>query len=167
MTANLGVFRTAELLARGMTRGEIERRRDLGDLVRVRRGWWATPQADQRVVRAVGARGVLTCASALRLHGVWVLDHSKLHVRHSKHFQRMGVPLSPAPGKLKLCRVPGRPSGPERAIDDVTVALSAAARCLPAAELVVIMDSLLNLELLTSAGLEEALARAPTKCRRY
>lgn len=125
----------------------------------------ATPQADPLVLRAVGAKGVLTCASALRLHGVWVLDHSKLHLRHSKHFQRMSVPSGLASKEIKLCVVSGPRSGPQRGIDDVAVALSAAARCLPAVELVVIMDSLLNLEMLTCAELEESLAQAPTKVR--
>jgi very-short-patch-repair endonuclease len=54
--------------------------RESGSIVRIRRGWYATPHAPQPVVSAVRAGGRLGCCSALRLSGVWVLDDDVVHV---------------------------------------------------------------------------------------
>lgn len=165
MDKSFGVYRTHQLRELGLGRYEIQRLHAVGDLVRLRRGWWATRQADQRVVRAVRAKAALTCASALHVHGVWVLDLSRLHVRHSKHFQQRGAAPNPAPGEVKLCHVPGRPHASEDGIDDLAVALSAAAQCLAAAELVIVLDSIMNLRLLTRTEMAGALAEAPARTR--
>jgi very-short-patch-repair endonuclease len=76
-----GVARTSELLERGIGPGLIRLATRSGELIRVRKGWYAAPSADRQVLRAVRVGGSLGCLSAARHHGLWVPeDPPKLHV---------------------------------------------------------------------------------------
>ncbi|WP_345752862.1 DUF559 domain-containing protein [Microbacterium rhizophilus] len=80
-TADRGVWRTAELLADRMSHRDIAHSVASGRLLRLRKGVYARPSADPDVVIAAGHNAAVCCASALRKHGVWVLeDEPKLHV---------------------------------------------------------------------------------------
>lgn len=69
-----GVVRGALLQKYGITRRMRADEVRVGALVRVRPGVFASPTADPLLVEAAAHGGVLTCAHALRLHGVWALD---------------------------------------------------------------------------------------------
>jgi len=138
----------SELRDAGLSRGSIDRAVRERSLLRVRRGWYATPDVDADVLHAVRCGGSLTCSRALRAHGVWVAAAAPLHVRvaPASHL------LAPAPRVHFL-------SGTSRnGVDDVETALAVAARCLPFEHAVCAIDSALNRGLTTSAALEAAWA---------
>ncbi len=67
-------------------------------IIRVRRGWYATDDVDERLVRAARVGGSLTCVSACAYYGGWLPPSARLHVavpggsRHLKH-PRTGSPI--------------------------------------------------------------------------
>lgn len=69
-----GVVRGTLLQKYGITRRMRADEVRVGALVRVRPGVFASPTADPLLVEAAAHGGALTCAHALRLHGVWALD---------------------------------------------------------------------------------------------
>jgi len=57
-----------------------------GEIRRIRNGVFASPSADPRIVTAAGHGGSLTCAGALRMHGIWVLEDDDFpHVSLGSH----------------------------------------------------------------------------------
>ena len=68
-----GVVRGTLLQKYGITRGMRADAVRRGTLVRVRPGVFAMPTTDPDLVEAAAHGGALTCARALRLHGVWTL----------------------------------------------------------------------------------------------
>lgn len=69
-----GVLRGRHLSAFGLSRRDLANAVASDDIVRIRPGVFATPCADSDVVVAAAHGGALTCARALRAHGVWVLE---------------------------------------------------------------------------------------------
>ncbi|MGN6403834.1 DUF559 domain-containing protein [Sinomonas sp.] len=68
-----GVCRLRDLLSRGVSEPEVAAAVGRGELVRVRKGLYATPGADPVFVAARRTRSLLTCASAANFHGLWTL----------------------------------------------------------------------------------------------
>ncbi|HEY4226396.1 MAG TPA: DUF559 domain-containing protein [Pseudolysinimonas sp.] len=137
---------TAELRQAGVTRAALARLVHGARLIRVRAGWYVSVDTHPDVVEAVRAGGSLTCRAALRHHGVWTVPGAT-HVRIGPHDRRL-LPDPP------LHRLAGTASG---GIDDLPTALRAAARCLPAEQLVCAIDSILNAEAMSLSDLEGTL----------
>ncbi|BDZ37500.1 endonuclease domain-containing protein [Microbacterium suwonense] len=80
--AELGpVVRTAALRRRGVTAREIARARAAGEIVQVRRGVYARPDAHPALVHAAQHGGTVGCVTAGRMRGLWLLDEvDALHV---------------------------------------------------------------------------------------
>ncbi|GGF22337.1 hypothetical protein GCM10007298_17800 [Williamsia phyllosphaerae] len=155
---DIGVYTWRDLLQRGLTQSQARRRIQDGDLVQLRRGWYATRFADPSVVAAVRRGGVLSCVSALRMHGVWVPEHPmSVHARANSKNSRSAGPF---------CSRSGRPQAEAGAVDDISTSLLHAARCLDAEGFVVVCDSLLNSGRLSTAELRRTLAEAPATTRR-
>lgn len=78
-----------------LTNRELEAAVRSGALTRVTRGWYAAPDADPEVMRAVRLNARLTCLSACASHGLWVPLGSdrELHVA-----VRQGTPPITSPG---------------------------------------------------------------------
>ncbi|MFX4273841.1 hypothetical protein ACQBAR_03075 [Propionibacteriaceae bacterium Y1685] len=74
-----GVFSRAEALCE-LNQAELDQAVHLGQLSRLRHGWYATPTASATVAAAVRAGGRLGCLSALAFHGLWVPPCPQLHV---------------------------------------------------------------------------------------
>lgn len=68
-----GIARGLELQKYGFTRSVLARDVDAGRLDRLRNGVFSTSDVNADVRAAVAHGGALTCASVLRLYGVWVL----------------------------------------------------------------------------------------------
>ncbi|MGM7668913.1 endonuclease domain-containing protein [Microbacterium sp. A93] len=68
-----GVARGTLLQAYGCTRNQLAADTNAGKIRRVRPGVFALPTADTKVVAAAAHGGALSCAAALRAHGVWML----------------------------------------------------------------------------------------------
>lgn len=148
-----------QLIAWGDTDTDIRRRTRTGDLRRLRPGWFALPQADERVAQAVAAGGTLGCASALRWYGVWVLDR-RWHVRAPRDG------LKRVPPGATVCRCPASRQVPRAPIDDLGTALVTASSCLAGEEFVAALDSVVNLGLMHPEQVALLFANAPVRVRR-
>lgn len=81
-----GVAPTHMLLERGISRRELSRALDGGDVVRVRRGVIATPQAPADFIAAVTLHARLTCVSAAPHDGLWrVREPDGLHLSRGEY----------------------------------------------------------------------------------
>lgn len=138
---------------------EIREAAASGALTRVRHGWFATPQADPEVVRAVKAGAALGCVSVLRRHSVWCVD-TRTHLRTGR--QGLRRPMSGA----RICPLPGDNAAPHRAVDDLDTALLCASRCCTDEDLLVVLDSVVNLGLRSRAEIERLLERSPRRVQR-
>lgn len=69
-----GVARSRLLQKYGITRKQLAQDARAGDITRIRDGVYALRDADPHVVAAAEHGGALTCALALRAHGLWVLE---------------------------------------------------------------------------------------------
>lgn len=68
-----GISHGSRIQQYGCSRSEVRRAADAGRIDRVRQGVYALPDLDPDIVTAAAHGGALTCASALRAWGVWVL----------------------------------------------------------------------------------------------
>ena len=149
--------RTRDLLDAGWRREEITSALVAGRLVRLRRGWYATPTSDERVVRAVRAGGALACVSALAYWGAWDVTGGIVHVR-TDHNRSTRMPDG-----LRHCHSVGDRDdrAPTTAVDSVDIALRAAWRCLSSEDFVVVCDSLVNTGLMTLDQVRAAIGPMP------
>lgn len=144
------------LVGRGETQAGVRRAVAAGTLIRLRRGWYATPAADQRVVEAVRRGGVLSCVSALRFRGIWVPGRSDdVHARAGVSRDRTGV----------FCSQHGRPESVIGPVDEIPIALRHAARCLDGEGLIVVCDSIVERGHFTVDDLRAILCDAPVRVR--
>lgn len=75
-----GAVATHELHADGYGQSTIRDAVRAGRIVRVRQGWYLERARPPALVEAVRIGGRLTCSSALRLQGIWVVEDQRLHV---------------------------------------------------------------------------------------
>lgn len=113
-----GIARGTQLQAFGCTRTDLAAAARSGDIVRVRPGVYALAGIDPRVITAAEHGGALTCAAALRSHGVWMLPEKKkkeeegteVHVWMGKagrrHHTECGCVTHHSPGKAQLGMAP-------------------------------------------------------------
>lgn len=83
------VWAATELRAAGMSKRRIAAAVGDRELIRARRDRYLAAGTHPELIAAVVAGGVLTCVSALRLLGVFVLERSKLHVLVPPHASRL------------------------------------------------------------------------------
>lgn len=159
--ADHGVVSRGQLVAAGFDDPCIRSLVRSGALRRLRAGWFAAPQADPTVSRAVSLGGALTCVSALSRHGVWVPEGAirVLHLRMNGYRRRAARTV---PG-VRFCGG-GRPT--LQAVDDLTVSVLAAVQCLSGVELTAVFDSLLNKRLLEPQQLRNMLVGQPRRVLR-
>lgn len=89
--ARHGIVHSSQLRIAGYTHREIAEAVRAGALRRVRRSWLARPTADERRVTAAAVGGRATCLTAAAIHGLWVPDHSDVHVAVQATASRNGV----------------------------------------------------------------------------
>ncbi|QTV79880.1 DUF559 domain-containing protein [Microbacterium sp. NIBRBAC000506063] len=76
-----GVARGSRLQKLGFTRTELSRLVRAGTIRRIRTGVFAIPELPPALEEAIAHGGAITCGSALRAHGIWVLPgDAALHV---------------------------------------------------------------------------------------
>ena len=164
-------YRT-ELLAHGVTPFELGRARHNGLIARVRRGWYALPNAPRDLVRAVRVGGSLTAVSAAIELALWTLDDGMLHVSVPHNGGRLRsartrfVALGDEPD-AGVCLHWRRSGGADtRIIQPVVDTLIDAIHCQTEERAVIMIDSALNKELVTMEQLVEAVAPLPRRYRR-
>ncbi|MGA1838659.1 DUF559 domain-containing protein [Herbiconiux sp. 11R-BC] len=164
-----GVASITSLTTEGVTSRELTAAVNRGDLVRVRRGWFALAGADPRAVAAVRVGGTLSCTTLLRRHKVWCADDSRLHVRVSPKAGRVSSPFDRARPLSThhpvLLHRPGWARPAKAPVDDMATALALAVTCQHRLDALVTLDSALNRELISRSGLQDALAPLPAKYR--
>lgn len=84
-----------ELFSAGVSRHAVERAASTNQVIRPRLGWYALPDADQQVVRAVRVGGRLASVSACAAYGLWTLPDSRLHVQVLRESSRLRSPDDP------------------------------------------------------------------------
>ena len=144
---NLGVYTRAELVARGETDSSLRRSVRDQTLTRIRDGWYATTDANPAAIEAVRRGGVLSCVSALDLHGFWVAPgYPGVHFRGTRTTKRQGA-----------CGHHGRLRPAGGAIDSPALALACAAKCMRAEDWIAVVDSVLNTKQMAVEDMRQAL----------
>ena len=137
----------------------------------VRRGWHSVPDAPTAVVQAVRVGGSLTGPSVARLHGLWLLDDARLHVRVRGNASHLRSPLDravPLDDSHHVCvHYRERPAGPGDlpARDSLPRALAEMFTCGSTLSAMIAVDSALNLGQLSAAGRAELRGLVPASKR--
>ncbi|MFT3660081.1 MAG: hypothetical protein QM809_01420 [Gordonia sp. (in: high G+C Gram-positive bacteria)] len=131
---------------------EIRRRLRVGDLITVRRGWYAAPRHDPDVVAAVRAGGVLSCVSALARYGFWVPPG------YTGDHARIGRGVA---SKSRACRGFSETAAGTLGVDPMTVALECAARCMRPEDWIATCDSVQNSLGRSAAEIRGAMGHLP------
>lgn len=111
-------------------------------LVRVRKGWVATPGADVCLVAAARAGVVLSCITQARRLGLWVLDEDRPHVAAPAHSG--GVTSR---GATVHWAKPVVPRHPDALIDPIENVLALVALCQPFEPALAVWESALRKQL--------------------
>lgn len=144
-------------MADGWTHARLERARNAGDLVLVRRGWYALPGAPADVVEAVRIGGALTCGRALARAKVWTMPEPVVHVAVPANAAR----LRPRAGAVLHWRGDVR----RCAVAPTAAALAHLAECATTEVAVAAIDSALNQRLVTRDELDFTFASATAEAR--
>lgn len=80
-----GVARSASLIRDGVSKHALGRAVTAGSLIRVRRVWVATPDADPYLTSAAREGVVLSCITQAQRLGLWVLHDTRPHVASPPH----------------------------------------------------------------------------------
>ena len=189
LLARLGeVARVTTLREAGATDVALREAARRGDVLRIRRGWYASPAADAEQRRAVLMHGRLACASALARLGVWSGDSKRTHLQVATNAARLDVgartPAIAVPGvwhpatperrrrglrSVEPWRVPivhwRDDPDPEQALDWIVspkAALAQAMRCLPRDHAQAAIDSAVAEGLLPREEVATIVAAAPS-----
>jgi very-short-patch-repair endonuclease len=159
-----GVARALELSRRGMGRGLVAQAVQDGELIKVRKGWYALPDLAEEVVHAARVGGALACVSAARHHGLWVPPvQQAIHVAVPASAARLRQPrdsrkrLSQDPAAVVVHWTNPR----SRTVQAVPEAIALAVRCRGAETAFVLLESALNRRLLSRGELALLNAIAP------
>lgn len=125
-----GVATRAQVLALGVARRSLERAVRDGELVQHRRAL-SSPGAPPELVSAAHWGGAVGCASALRLHGIPVVNPSPVHLLLRSSRPTEGVTVHRG----------YRASG----VQDLVPAAGRAIRCIPRHEALVVADAVVRL----------------------
>lgn len=155
--------RTArELRSSGMSKRAIAQAAADDAIVAVRRGRYLASDVPADVVRAARVGGRLTCVSALRLLGVFILTSEELHVHIPPHAARLRVPSEGA-SRHWSPPIGERPSG--AGISHPWDLLAHAIVCQSPAAAVASLDSALHWGLILPSELDLVFAAVPRKYR--
>ncbi|WP_345067084.1 type IV toxin-antitoxin system AbiEi family antitoxin domain-containing protein [Leifsonia kafniensis] len=96
LNARGGVARRRELLSDGVGAKQLAAAVHLGRILRVRRGWYALPNLNPDLIKAVRVGGRLACVSAARHYGWAVGEDVGLHICVAANASRLHSPHNPA-----------------------------------------------------------------------
>lgn len=152
-----GVRSIGQLRAEGLGHAQIARLVETGDLRRICRGWYALAGNDPMVVRGINAGGRLGCLSGCRHYGLWVPHDSTLHVAYGAGIRprpRPGVTLHPVAKPM-----------PRDAVWPLLDCLAQAATRHSAETGLIVLESALNLSLVSPAQVRDVIADLPANRR--
>lgn len=154
-----GVARVETLRAVGVSAHALRRSKERREIVTVRQGWVALPDADPQIVGAVARGVVLSCVTAAERHGLWIPEKTPPHVAVRPNAARIRVP---SPVVVHWSKpVVARP--PDAAVDELLNVLAVIAQCQPFETALVIWESAMNKGLVDSARLRGLDLPAPAR----
>lgn len=140
VSARGGVARASTLVRAGHSRHRIAQALANGSLVRVRRDWVAMPGADAYLVAAARDAVVVSCVTAARRGGLWVLDAEAMpHVAASPH----AAGHKSEKAVVHWCK-PVVPRHPDSLVDSMENVLVIVAACQPYETALAIWESALR-----------------------
>lgn len=148
LTNTDGIARTAWLTRHGCTKRELADAVEKHEVLRIRRGVFALPGTDPKLLIAARHGGAVSCADALRHHGIWTLprpDH-KVHVWLGGSGRRR-----PHPRCKEFCTTHFSPGTAKLGYAPVAAALIHAYRCLEPEAFFAAYESAWNQRKLTAA----------------
>lgn len=163
----------AQLCERGFSPRKLSALVHTGQLIRVRRGYYARAGLDRLVQQAVCVGGLLTCVSAADRMGLWVADDPAAHVHLRHEASRMRRPTN----RFERLATDNRDGctlhwWPLLRPDQVTMhsvgpvdALAHIIRCQPSMLAIASIDSALYEGLITPLELDWLLTRLPERYR--
>jgi very-short-patch-repair endonuclease len=129
-----GVSRRGNLLRDGVSRSDLEYALESGAVIRPSRGIYALADADPVLVRCASTDSLLTCVSAAKAHGLWVVREPQ-----EIHIQRSDGRFSS--GRAVVHRQSWVPPSPRSHVASQADVLLHALRCLPELEALVMVES--------------------------
>jgi len=155
----------------GVTAHELTDAVRLGDLLRVRRGYYARPGTDPMLLHAVRIGGRLGCVAAAHGMGIWAPTTLFAHVAMRHEASRLRSPHDRSqpltPQNLDGCELHWWPLPAVRTGNVHTVmpaeALTHIARCQPRGLALAAFDSAVHQGLVGPAGLDGVFAALPAK----
>ena len=145
-----GAARTADLKRAGFSERTLATAVSSGMITRLQRGVFATKGADADVVAAFRANGRLTCISAARFYGLWILrEPEAVHLSCGNGLPHQGI-VDHASGT--------HPQHPYLPVAGVADALIHALRCRPELESLVMVQSAVSQALVSPEYLRSKLA---------
>ncbi|MFN3948274.1 DUF559 domain-containing protein [Microbacterium sp.] len=144
-----GVVRPTRLVREGHPRRAIADAVASGLVMRVRRDWIASPDADEYLVAAARTGTVVSCVTAAERLGLWVHTHpDRPHVAHPG---RGKISASAAVVHWQRAIVPRHPDLLQDGIENVLMTVAA---CRPYEEALAVWESALNKDLVDRRMLE-------------
>lgn len=160
-SSDLAVASRTELLAQGWTDWTLRKAVQRGELRRIARGWFASPGADQRVIRPLALGQRPTCVDAARMHGLWTphdSDEDRLHVY--RYEDTVALPRT-----MTAHHAAGRTWPEPDAVASLLLALEHAIRCRTGETAAVLLESAMERGLLDPAEVQQLLDRTPHRYR--
>ncbi len=173
MVTPIRIYTRGELLNDGFTSAQLTHAVRTRELIRARRGLYATPDTPDAVVKAVRIGGRLACVAALATAGIWVRDSRAIHIHLAREKSR---PRSPQDQFVPLtknnrggCELHWRPLCDPEAATDYAVgpvdAIIQAVRCQDPWFAVASLDSALRTGFLREDQLDAVFFHLPKRLR--
>lgn len=153
---------------KGVSATGLRRAVRTGEVERIRQSWYCIPNDTSNEVKALRVGGRLSCVSLLRMHRVWLMPDTRLHVAVAVARSRLRSPTDRASDLGSSTDRPSvvthwqprwnNPLEPTEMIDDAAACL---ATCLPRDHAIIAFDSILHSKLLSAERLRAALAGLP------
>lgn len=146
----------------------LRRLRDSGQLWVPLRGWVALGDVRNEVTRALELGGILTCVSALRMHGLWVPHgDTDLHVRPNRETHSDRVSRTAGESGVQLHRQHRRLADqrPWDGVDGALAALVVATGCVSSSDATAAASSALASGLVQQDDLTEVALELPRRRR--
>lgn len=89
----VGLAATFELLGAGVSKHTLALAVQNESVIRVRQGWYCTPEIHPMLQQAIRVGGRLGCVSAASLHGMWSPPNAQLHVSLDHNDCRLRSPM--------------------------------------------------------------------------
>ncbi|MCI2957493.1 DUF559 domain-containing protein [Agromyces atrinae] len=152
-----GVAETRELVRAGIEPRQLTIAAACGDVLRIRRGWYALPSTPDDLITAIHIGGRLACVSAAAHYGWATPEHHAVHVCVPENASRLRHPHRPAVIHWGSALTSGRPRLITSRFETVTHLVG----CLGPEDAVAALDSFLEREPAHSADLNAWLASLP------